>query len=539
MHRKSLRRASATVPSAPYRKQIISNAHNKPSLFSKIKTFFTQKDSARVSPRNNVANKQPRNESFNRRISSMPGGYFHSEISPDSTVNRSVVVSAVGEARNDIENKEEEYDETHETNISNAKLANFFSKKGNEPLSEIEIEGVMSLLQKSSKSMITSEGEQKSAEGNNIDQSLILKESGSTPISISNAPTFNPKYDTSNASMNTTLGSIGSRKYSFNYSSLPSPYKATVYRYSAAKKIPDTYTANTSAQSIASAKSVRSGVSKSAPSKKISNTAAALVSLLDENDSKKNNAASELANPYSSYVSQIRKHRRVSPNAAPRKEISEEETTVKPLFQNVPEQGEEPMKQLNATKISPSAPSKDSFTKYKPARSSSLRSNVVVAETSPEKKDGGDKPPSSAFNFSFNTSRNVEPTENAYKSENAPSASSKEFNFTNLQAKPLVGKPKTELTKGDSTPVQPDLSVTPQKSSSKGFVFNSVQKKSRSNLSQENDNEGKHISASIDNDFSEEKAEEFDFNVPVVSKQLGNGLVDENKVEAFKSLYTF
>lgn len=197
------------------------------------------------------------------------------------------------------------------------------------------------------------------------------------------------------------------------------------------------------------------------------------------------------------------------------------------------------MKQLNATKISPSAPSKDSFTKYKPARSSSLRSNVVVAETSPEKKDGGDKPPSSAFNFSFNTSRNVEPTENAYKSENAPSASSKEFNFTNLQAKPLVGKPKTELTKGDSTPVQPDLSVTPQKSSSKGFVFNSVQKKSRSNLSQENDNEGKHISASIDNDFSEEKAEEFDFNVPVVSKQLGNGLVDENKVEAFKSLYTF
>ncbi|CAI4241321.1 CIC_collapsed_G0000660.mRNA.1.CDS.1 [Saccharomyces cerevisiae] len=157
MHRKSLRRASATVPSAPYRKQIISNARNKPSLFSKIKTFFTQKDSARVSPRNNVANKQPRNESFNRRISSMPGGYFHSEISPDSTVNRSVVVSAVGEARNDIENKEEEYDETHETNISNAKLANFFSKKGNEPLSEIEIEGVMSLLQKSSKSMITSE----------------------------------------------------------------------------------------------------------------------------------------------------------------------------------------------------------------------------------------------------------------------------------------------------------------------------------------------------------------------------------------------
>ncbi|CAI7128250.1 CFC_collapsed_G0000700.mRNA.1.CDS.1 [Saccharomyces cerevisiae] len=107
MHRKSLRRASAIVPSAPYRKQIISNARNKPSLFSKIKTFFTQKDSARASPRNNVANKQPLNESFNRRISSMPGGYFHSEISPDSTVNRSVVVSAVGEARNDIENKEE------------------------------------------------------------------------------------------------------------------------------------------------------------------------------------------------------------------------------------------------------------------------------------------------------------------------------------------------------------------------------------------------------------------------------------------------
>lgn len=59
----------------------------------------------------------------------MPGGYFHSEISPDSTVNRSVVVSAVGEARNDIENKEEEYDETHETNISNAKLANFLVKR--------------------------------------------------------------------------------------------------------------------------------------------------------------------------------------------------------------------------------------------------------------------------------------------------------------------------------------------------------------------------------------------------------------------------
>ncbi|QHS71439.1 FG-nucleoporin NUP60 [Saccharomyces paradoxus] len=539
MHHKSLRRASANMPSAPYRKQVIGNARKKPSLFSKIKTFFTQKDPMRASSRNNVTNEKLRNEAFNRRISSMPGGYFHSEISPDSTFNRSVVVSAMGENRNGIENKEERYDETHETNVSNAKLATFFSKKGNEPLSEIEIEGVVSLLQKSSKSMITSEREQKSAEGSNVDQSLILKESGSTPIGLSNAPTFNPKYDTSNASMNTTLGSIGSRKYSFNYSSLPSPYKATVYRYSAAKKIPDTYTANTSTQSIASAKSVRTGVSKSAPTKKISNTAAALVSLLDEKDTKRNNAASELANPYSSYVSQIRKHKRDSPNAVPRQEDSQE-STVKPLLENGPEQVEEPMKQVYVTKISPSAPSKDSFTKYKPARSSSLRSNVVVAETSPEKKENVGKPPSSTFNFSFNTPKNVEDTENGYKNENAPSAPSKEFNFSNLQTKPLVGKPITELSKGDSTPVKSaDFSVTPQKSTSKSFVFSSVQKKSQFNLSQERDNEVKHMDSSIYNDFSKEEPEEFDFDVPVESKQVGNDLVDENKVEAFRSLFTF
>ncbi|CAI4054616.1 FG-nucleoporin NUP60 SKDI_01G0730 [Saccharomyces kudriavzevii IFO 1802] len=536
MHRKSLRRASANTSLAPYRKQVISNARNKPGLFSKIKSFFSQNDSTKTGTGTRIANTKSGNKVPDRRISSMPGGYFYSNTSTDYHFNRSGAVSSLKEDSDDVENNEEQCDETREANISNAQLANFFSKKGNEPLSEIEIEGVMSLLQKSNKSMNTSKRGQKSSESSNADHSLILKESGSTPISVSNAPTFNPKYDTttvSNASMNTTLGTIGSRKYSFNYSSLPSPYKTTVYRYSAAKKISDTYTANTSVQSAVSAKSTRAGVTKPTSTKKMSNTAAALVSLLDEKDIKRSNPVSELANPYSSYVSQIRKHKKEFPSIVSRQEDSQEPKT-KALSEKLPEGIEESVKQSNNVKISPPAPSKDSFAKYKPARSSSLRSNVVVAETSPEKKESVVKPPSSTFNFSFIGAKNVEPAKDEYNNGNAPPTPSKEFNFTKLHT-----KPKTELTKGDFIPVEGDFSVTPQKNVSNSFVFNSVQKKPQSILPYQNDNKIKSIDASVKSDIPKSDLEEFDFNIPVSSKLLGNGSVDENKVEAFKSLYTF
>ena len=302
--------------------------------------------------------------------------------------------------------------------------------------------------------------------------------------------------------------------------------------------MPDTYTANTSIQSITTTQSARAGVSKPAPAKKISNTAAALVSLLDEKDVKRNNAASELANPYSSYMNQIRRHKKDSPNIAPTQENTQE-SKVKPLFEKLPEQGEESMKQFNVAKISPPAPSKDSFAKYKPARSSSLRSNVVVAEISPEKKESVGNPPSSTFNFSFNAPKNVGSTEHRSKSENTPPVPSKEFNFTKLQTNLLAEKPKIEVKKGDSSSVKPDFSVTPQKDASNSFVFNSVQKKPHFNLAVEKDNEVKNIKSPVENGFSEEELGEFDFNVPLESKLLENDSVDENKVETFKSLYTF
>lgn len=546
MHRKSSRRANSSTRMAPYRKQVISNARNKPGLLSKIKTFFTQIDPTKSNPEAKVSNDRLGNKLSGRRVTSIPGGYFQSDALSDSSFHRSEAATTLQEGRSCLGNNEGMCDETNEANVSNAKLASFFSKKGNEPLSEIEMEGVMSLLQRSNKSMIAPEREQKMSENSNADQSLILKETGSTPINISNTPTFNPKYDTSvvsNASMNTTLGNIGSRKYSFNYSSLPSPYKTTVYRYSAAKKIPDTCTANTSVQSIASVRSARAGVSKPPPTKKISNTAAALVSLLDEKDMKRINPASQLANPYSSYVSQIRKHKKGSSNFVTGQEMSQEtnqESSVKSLSpEKVLEQSEELIKQSNNTKISPPAPNKDSFAKYKPARSSSLRSNVVVAETSPEKKEAVAKAPSSTFNFTFNGEKKEEPFKGEYKSENAPPPLAKEFVFSKLQTKLPSEKPKSEMTKVDSSPIEPNFSVTPQKNVSNSFVFNSVQKKTPSHFSQQKESGFGTTQTTVGKDISMKELQEFNFNIPVASKSLGNGSVDENKVEAFKSLYTF
>ncbi|CAI4055758.1 hypothetical protein SUVZ_01G0650 [Saccharomyces uvarum] len=542
MHQKSSRRANSSIRMAPYRKQIISNARNKPGLLSKIKTFFSQIDPTKLNGETKVTNDRVGNKLSGRRVTSIPGGYFQSDALSDSSFHRSEAATTLQEGRSCFGNNEELCDETNEANVSNAKLANFFSKKGNEPLSEIEMEGVMSLLQRSNKSMIAPEREQKLSENSNADQSLILKETGSTPINISNTPTFNPKYDSSvvsNASMNTTLGNIGSRKYSFNYSSLPSPYKTTVYRYSVAKKMPDTGTANTSVQSIASVRSARAGVSKPASTKKISNTAAALVSLLDEKDIKRNNPASQLANPYSSYVSQIRKHKKGSSNFVTGQEMSQESSVKSLSSEKVLEQSEELVKQSNNTKISPPAQNKDSFAKYKPARSSSLRSNVVVAETSPEKKETVAKAPSSTFNFSFNGAKKEEPSRGEYKSENAPRPLAEEFVFTKLQTKPLFEKPKSEMTKVDSSPIEPNFSVTPQKNVSNSFIFNSVQKKTPSHFSQQNGGELGTTQTTVGKDISMKELQEFDFNIPVASKSLGNGSVDENKVEAFKSLYTF
>ncbi|CAI1832746.1 hypothetical protein SEUBUCD646_0A00750 [Saccharomyces eubayanus] len=542
MHRKSSRRTSSNIRMAPYRKQIISNARNIPGLLSKIKTFFTQIDPIKVNSESKVTNERVGNKLSGRRVTSIPGGYFQPDALSDSSFHRSEAATTLQEGRSCLGNKEELCDETDESNVSNAKLANFFSRKGNEPLSEIEMEGVMSLLQRSNKSMIAPEREQKLSENSNVGQSLVLKESGSTPINISNTPTFNPKYDSSavsNASMNTTLGSIGSRKYSFNYSSLPSPYKTTVYRYSAAKKMPDTCTANTSVQSIASVRSARAGVSKPAPTKKISNTAAALVSLLDEKDIKKNNPASQLANPYSSYVSQIRKHKKGSSNFVTGQEKNQESSVKTLPSEKALEQSEELVNQSNNTKIAPPAPNKDTFTKYKPARSSSLRSNVVVAETSPEKKEAAAKAPSSTFSFSFNGAKKEEPSNGEQKSENAPPPLAKEFVFTKLQTNPLFEKPKAEMAKVDSSPIEPNFSVTPQKNVSNSSAFNSVQKMPPLNFPQQKGGELETTQSTIGKDILMKELQEFDFNVPVTSKSLGNGSVDENKVEAFKSLYTF
>lgn len=104
-------------------------------------------------------------------------------------------------------------------------------------MSEIEYEGVLSLIKRSKSASLVEDTQNALMAGNNSSElsSAVLKPSSVREASLK-APSFRPKYDEFASTANTSLRSVvsaGSRKSRvFDYSSLPSPYRPCSYRHS-------------------------------------------------------------------------------------------------------------------------------------------------------------------------------------------------------------------------------------------------------------------------------------------------------------------
>ncbi|GAV55811.1 hypothetical protein ZYGR_0AY02040 [Zygosaccharomyces rouxii] len=406
---------------APYKRPMSSRNRDKPSILNKLKSFFTNDGNGR---QEHSGFKKRHLASGRNPAVSIPGGFFNSDdTSPSIVLPKSQGGSQISNSTPDVnavngEQREEEIssdEESYNADISNAKLADFFSRKGGEPLSEMEMEGVKSLMRKSSKTVRSSRAGSIANTTLSHDDpadlvySRILKHSRTPSLAASTmrAPAFTPKYDDSFGShsfANTSKGSVSSRRRVFDYSSLPSPYKTTVYKYSAADS--DSSDAHDGTKAPDASKSM---VVKPSSGKKLSNTASALVSLL-ENDNSKDETSNRLANPYSSHVNQLRKYKKNLPTLP----TTKQETTKFAPIKSSALQELENAKAKPTNEIAPKPQQHSSVDKYKPMRSSSLRSNVVKADESPERKATTKEaepevPNAPTFNFQFQTKDKIEP----------------------------------------------------------------------------------------------------------------------------------
>lgn len=507
---------------APYRRPVSSGNRYRPSLLNKVKSFF--KNSSDTNEKQDSDIKQ---RYLNNNVGSsvsIPGGFFSADDASSSinllkhqkspqTNTSALNVDAVSKEGNNEEISDE--DESCSADVSNAKLADFFSHKGEEPLSEMEMEGVKSLMRKSSKSV------KSSRRGSTVDKSInhndpadiiysrVLNHSRTPSLAASTvrAPAFSPRYDESfsSQSLPNTSKSSASKRRVFDYSSLPSPYKTTVYKYSAADK--NGGDIHDGSKSIDSSKSM---VAKPGNNKRLSNTASALVSLLDNNSSQ-NEASNLLANPYSSHVNQIRKYKKTLPTLPSAKQEPAKPAPLKPSASQ--ELGNAKGNLLN--EANHKSQPQNSIDKYKPMRSSSLRSNVVKAEESPERKA---------------TSKEIEPE--------VPKAPT--FNFQFQTKGPTEVNSKLESPK----PSQPQVKVKPDAKPGFAFKFQPQKFDSPDNNSDHDSNDKRSVEVPKINSTlqptvgSTDAIPQYDFG-GIASSNVDPSTIDEKRVQEFKTLFIF
>ena len=498
----SLRNKSYREHSAPYRKPISTRTNEKVSMFGRIKrSIFGNKNSVDTKQDNKYGSNGTRRQ---RVISStsIPGGFFDANASDVSIIQEETTNNKVSESINnsiaDI------------STSSNAKLANFFAQKGNVPLSEMEMEGVMSLMRQGKstsngdlpeeydeslingtmRSTITNHHHHHHDTTDKLDNSIMKRIDHSKQRNNSfKMPSFNPRYDHSTMTIDRNLrpsstkpiqrntsfaSSVSSTRRVFDYNSLPSPYKTVIFKYKNHN--------NPKEINKKEKREINTDGKIEKKAKKVSNTASALLSLLDHTqtiDSKQENISS-LANPYAN-------------NIIPR--IREKEIETKPVEIDTPIQLPKRQNPVNLL------PKKDELSNvmngisnqksYKPTRSSSLRSTVAIA--SPEKESLQDK-------------KEAEPSTKPHDKINVPSKISFNFNKpSNVETEKVETnifngtKNSTNLFKFDTSPSQvPD--TTPPEVTKYEY--------------------------------------EYKFPTPI-SSQCDSNNIDESEVEKYKSLYIF
>lgn len=504
----------------------------------------------------------------NKRTSSvsLPGGFFN----PDDSTPRIKIdnikkrngnttlddLKTFQESISIIEN--DEADDTYEANVSNAKLAKFFSEKGDQPLTDMEKEGVLSLLKKTNtlgfeRSLSHRESDSMNTSINlksleDFESSRILKASNtSTRIASFRPPTFIPKFDDTMASNNTTNSSFrstASRRRVFDYSSMPSPYKTTVYKYSAIGSRRNTAKPSSEMGSLRNSSITKPTSSSS--HKKMTNTASALLSLLD-NQPILEGTSSKLANPYSSHVDQLNHERNANPNV-------KNSVVQEPVLQydqveqegTIDESKSKKRASYNSLKSNDSTSQTVTFNKYKPARSSSLRSNVMTADISPEKKTEVIK--TSFETAPFNSQPQI-PTNNSNDIGVEITAPVKSFSFgkTNVSEKPKISslsfadrnldKPLSIVDNAKTCNKNSIPKIDDVKPISSSFPFSKpFEEKKTAETSTGLIHSSSNVNQNITNSMEDEYT--FDFGNPIASN-LDPSSINENKVKEFESMFVF
>jgi nucleoporin NUP60 len=192
---------------------------------------------------------------------------------------------------------------------TNAKLAKFFRQKGSEPLNEIEMEGVRSLLSRSSKGTPVKVEQ-------SPDDSIVLKNFKETDSTLS-TPSFKPTYNESKVERSGTP----KKRIVYDYSGFPSPYRTS--RLKSSLKIKQEVTEQKKEEHI-----------KVEEPKKLSNTASALLSFIENNEPKQETKQEEkkeldFSNPYAREKKAVIK--RPSPLEQLEKSLNSIENKYKPV----------------------------------------------------------------------------------------------------------------------------------------------------------------------------------------------------------------
>ncbi|SCV02751.1 LAME_0H04896g1_1 [Lachancea meyersii CBS 8951] len=392
--------AFGKAPQAPYSRIFKTQNGKKRSFLSKVKSLFANNKSDAASSFNLV--RAP--EFLGART---PGGFYDQ---PSE--------SLVAAKHRQVEKRQKEQEDVSraesldEANVSNSALASFFRQKGDEALSEVEYEGVLSLMKKSRnvstelfpRSEFVSESSILQA-----DASPVLKSDANPGETSLKTPQYYPKYDnsftTANTSMKSTSSTNSRKSRVFDYSSLPSPYRSRSYRHGVVDFLVSNKKAKTNEDSVT--------VSENPAQEKLSNTASALLSLLDSGETKQQ--PSGLANPYSSRVSELKKFKKSvepqlsAPDTPSKGVINPAQSIALSEIQNSEEKEGSKNEKVSVTQ---------QFTKYKPEKASSLRTTVSAPKSSQDDLSRGHDaessssavPKSMAFNFSYPQSSRTDST---------------------------------------------------------------------------------------------------------------------------------
>lgn len=521
-------------PVAPYGEPINSTMNKKKSFFSKLKTWFQ----ARKGPERNW-NDPVTTESrvVDNRSENVPGAFFNGDAQSLVSNKSRLAEEERQEETFGYPDKKELLDQEIEDTVdsSNTTLAKFFSEKGDRPLTDVEMEGVLSLMRKARNKMNASSNSSFvsfNANGDLGDSETphILKTT-MTPRSYTGSLTsFTPKYEGSTPSSTlhgTRNGSISSARRVFDYSRMPSPYKTTIYKYT-----PSTSQSMMEKSLISAPGKISKGskygnkMGNGTGKKSLSNTATALVSLLD-NPGLGEKPLSNIANPYSSQVSHLRKPRQHTTGISPETPQLSKESKKAPVRQESVSLDEGKLEAQNDTK---------NLHMYKPLKSSSLRDNVVIAENeSPEKMKDSEVTDKKikmnhtpAFNFGFQKEKNK---------------TNKVAPFPTAEGVESMIKPSSLSSRNDKPSKinnSKSMSFSENKNATKTIEVPSRKDAAKSLENQTNDTKLNVDTNSLEPHPKTISSKEYTFDFGTLEKSESNVTnIDKNKVEQFKGLFIF